>query len=68
MLVLSRKERERIRVGDSIVVTIVRVAGDKVRIGIEAPPDVIVLRDELQPRVTASLETPPPVSSEARVA
>lgn len=50
MLVLSRKERERIRLGDSIVVTIVRVAGDKVRIGIEAPPDVIVLRDELEPR------------------
>lgn len=50
MLVLSRKERERIRVGDSIVVTIVRVSGDKVRIGIEAPPDVIVLRDELEPR------------------
>ena len=68
MLVLSRKERERIRVGDSIVVTIVRVAGDKVRIGIEAPPDVIVLRDELQPRVTAPIETPTPVSSEARVA
>jgi carbon storage regulator len=50
MLVLSRKERERIRVGDSIVVTIVRVAGDKVRIGIEAPPDVLVLRDELESR------------------
>jgi carbon storage regulator len=50
MLVLSRKERERIRVGESIVVTIVRVAGDKVRIGIEAPPDVLVLRDELESR------------------
>jgi carbon storage regulator len=50
MLVLSRKERERIRVGDSIVVTIVRVSGDKVRIGIEAPSDVLVLRDELQGR------------------
>jgi carbon storage regulator len=48
MLVLSRKESERIRLGDSIVVTVVRVAGDKVRLGIEAPPDVLVLRDELQ--------------------
>jgi carbon storage regulator len=47
MLVLSRKQNERIRVGDSVVVTIVRVSGDKVRIGIEAPPDVRVLRDEL---------------------
>jgi carbon storage regulator len=30
------------------VVTIVRVSGDKVRLGIEAPPDVLVLRDELE--------------------
>jgi carbon storage regulator len=50
MLVLSRRERERIRLGDSIVVTVVRVAGDKVRLGIEAPPEVLVLRDELDPR------------------
>ncbi len=47
MLVLSRKQAERIRLGDSIVVTVVRVSGDKVRLGIEAPPDVLVLRDEL---------------------
>jgi len=49
MLVLSRRERQRIRLGDSIVVTVVRVSGDKVRLGIEAPPDVLVLRDELEP-------------------
>lgn len=48
MLVLSRKQAERIRLGDSIVVTVVRVSGDKVRLGIEAPSDVVVLRDELQ--------------------
>lgn len=50
MLVLSRKEAQRIRLGDSIVVTVVRVSGDKVRLGIEAPPDVLVLRDELEPQ------------------
>ena len=49
MLVLSRKENERIRLGDSIVLTIVRVSGDKVRLGIQAPPDVLVRRDELEP-------------------
>ncbi|MEN6497655.1 MAG: carbon storage regulator [Thermoguttaceae bacterium] len=49
MLVLSRRESERIRLGDSIVVTVVRVAGDRVRLGIEAPADVVVLRDELEP-------------------
>ena len=49
MLVLSRKESERIRLGEFIVVTVIRVSGDKVRLGIEAPPNVLVLRDELQP-------------------
>lgn len=49
MLVLSRRESERIRVGDSIVVTVVRVSGDKVRLGIDAPADMLVLREELEP-------------------
>ncbi|NBP88765.1 MAG: carbon storage regulator [Planctomycetia bacterium] len=48
MLVLSRKQNERIRVGESVVVTVVRVNGDKVRIGIEAPSEMRVLRDELE--------------------
>lgn len=52
MLVLSRRESERIKVGDSIIVTVVRVVGDKVRLGIEAPPNVLVLRDELKPHET----------------
>lgn len=50
MLVLSRRASERIRLGDSIVVTVIRVAGDRVRLGIDAPSDVLVLRDELEPR------------------
>jgi carbon storage regulator len=62
MLVLSRREHERIRLGNSIVVTVVRVAGDKVRLGIEAPPDVVVLRDELAPR-----QDPPPVAGPPQV-
>jgi len=48
MLVLSRREGERIRIGNSITVTVVRCAGDKVRIGIEAPPDMLILRGELE--------------------
>jgi len=56
MLVLSRKQNERIRVGDSVVVTVVRVSGDKVRIGIEAPPNVRVLRDELEDESIGSVE------------
>ena len=48
MLVLSRRERERVRLGESIVLTIIRVTGDKVRLGIEAPPDMLILREELE--------------------
>jgi carbon storage regulator len=47
MLVLSRKTEESIVIGDNIKITIVRIAGDKVRIGIEAPPDVPVHRQEV---------------------
>jgi carbon storage regulator len=49
MLILSRRQNERIKLGDSIVVTVVRIAGDKVRLGIDAPSDVLVLREELEP-------------------
>ena len=49
MLVLSRRESERIRLGDSIVVTVVKLAGDRVRLGIEAPTDMLILRGELEP-------------------
>jgi carbon storage regulator len=49
MLVLSRKESERLLIGDDIVITVVRVQGDKVRIGIEAPQHIPVVRAELRP-------------------
>ena len=55
MLVLSRKETQRIRLGNDIVITVVRLAGDKVRLGIEAPRDMLVLRDELEPHQKALL-------------
>jgi carbon storage regulator len=47
MLVLSRKRDERIVIGDNIVITVVDVRGDKVRLGIEAPTDVPVHRQEV---------------------
>ncbi len=56
MLVLSRKESQRIKLGDSIVVTVVRVSGDKVRLGIEAPADLVVLREELDPHAAAQYQ------------
>jgi carbon storage regulator len=68
MLVLSRREKQRIKLGDSIIVTVVRVSGDKVRLGIEAPADVLVLRDELEridleaDEVDTELEIPLPIT------
>jgi carbon storage regulator len=47
MLVLTRKTNERIVIGDNIRITVVGVRGSHVRIGIEAPPEVTILRDEL---------------------
>ena len=47
MLVLSRKPLERIQIGDSVVVTVVRIDGNTVRLGIEAPKNVPVFRGEL---------------------
>ncbi|MFC1759406.1 carbon storage regulator [Planctomycetota bacterium] len=47
MLVLSRKKNEKLQLGDSIQVTVIKVSGDKVRLGIEAPSDTLVLRKEL---------------------
>lgn len=48
MLVLSRKVGERILIGDQITVTVVRISGGGVRLGIEAPPEMAVIREELQ--------------------
>jgi carbon storage regulator len=48
MLILSRKESECIHLGDDIIVTVVRVNGDKVRIGVQAPPHIKILRTELE--------------------
>ena len=55
MLVLSRGVGERIQVGESVFITIVRIQSDKVRIGIEAPPDVSVHREEIYQKIKSQL-------------
>jgi carbon storage regulator len=47
MLVLSRHRDESIMIGDDIVITIVDIRGDKVRLGIDAPSDIPVHRQEV---------------------
>jgi carbon storage regulator CsrA len=47
MLVLTRKLQQQIKIGDAITVTIVRIKGNTVRVGVEAPREVRVVRGEL---------------------
>lgn len=48
MLVLSRKEGEQLLIGDNIVLTINRISGNRVAIGIEAPREIRIVRGELE--------------------
>ncbi|MDN4606794.1 carbon storage regulator CsrA [Sporosarcina highlanderae] len=52
MLVLSRKPNETIKIGDEIEIRIIEVKGDTIRIGIEAPKSVEILRGELVQSIT----------------
>jgi carbon storage regulator len=60
MLVLSRKLGEKIVIGDNIVVTVVKIDRNQIRIGIEAPHEVPVYREEISPnRVSKEVATEP---------
>ena len=58
MLVLSRKVGERILIGENITITVVRLTQGGVRIGIEAPTEMIVVRDELKDAADGSAAKP----------
>lgn len=49
MLVLSRKEGERLVIGDNVVITVNRISGNRITLGIDAPREVRVVRGELEP-------------------
>ncbi len=49
MLVLTRKPNEKIHIGNNVTLTVLRIQGNTVRIGLEAPRDVRVIRGELKP-------------------
>ena len=48
MLVLSRKAKQEIMIGDNIIVKIIKVRGSKIKIGIEAPNNVAIVRTEVE--------------------
>jgi len=49
MLVLARKKNEKIMIGDNIEITVLDVRGGTVRLGFDAPRDIVILRGELEP-------------------
>lgn len=57
MLVLTRKVGQQIRIGDDVTVTVVRIQGDKVRLGIDAPAEVVIHREEVRQRIQAEATT-----------
>jgi len=63
MLVLSRQRDQTIVIGDSIRITIVDVRGDKVRIGIDAPRDVAVHREEVYDAIQREMNENQPTTS-----
>jgi carbon storage regulator len=61
MLVLSRKKNESIVINNDITVTVVEIRGDKVRLGIVAPKDVPVHRQEVYEAIHGVKPTSPPI-------
>ena len=60
MLVLTRKRAEVIRIGDNVIVKVIRTGKSTVKIGIEAPAHIQVLRGELTPHPKPVIPTPEP--------
>jgi carbon storage regulator len=60
MLVLSRKLGEKIYIGDNICITVVDIDRGKIRLGIEAPREVPIYRQELLPLKSADTNVPGP--------
>ena len=58
MLILTRREGETIRIGDDIEVIVLEVKGNQVRLGITAPEEVAVHREEVYERIREEEETP----------
>jgi carbon storage regulator len=51
VLVLSRKKDEKIIIGDNIVIEVLSIRDDVIRLGVTAPPEVVILRHELKERL-----------------
>ena len=66
MLVLSRKKDEKIVIGDKITIMVIEIRGDKVRLGIDAPRDVTVHREEVYDAIKREQDEQSNVSFDAQ--
>jgi carbon storage regulator len=66
MLVLSRKKNESIIINDDITIVVVEIRGDKVRLGVEAPKEVPVHRNEVYEAIRRNQQKPADESSIAQ--
>lgn len=57
MLVLSRKPGESVTIGDEVRITVLSISGKQVRIGIEAPSDIAVHREEIYKKIASEQKT-----------
>lgn len=64
MLILSRRPNESLRIGKNVVITVVGFSGNQIRLGISAPPNVVIDREEVHLRKIAEhIPTLSPVAS-----
>ena len=56
MLVLTREVGQKLLIGNDVIITVTKISGNKVRIGVQAPDDVTVIREELVPARTGEIE------------
>ncbi len=65
MLILTRRVGETIMIGDSVTVTVLGVKGNQVRVGVNAPKDIAVHREEIYERINREQEGGEPPAAEA---
>ncbi len=65
MLILTRRVGETIMIGDSVTVTVLGVMGNQVRVGVNAPKDIAVHREEIYERIKREQEGGEPPAAEA---